>query len=634
MARKTAEPCRNCGAELAPGAAFCTLCGAAVPNRSAMPAPSSVPLGTAPAGSPSQQGGTARASTAPHGTAQPGGPAQPGAARRGATRRGKAATANTRQQPGAGYGSNAPEDTARSIPGIIPVSGAQEGVLLQPQEVGDDPRLTAGTALVPAGAGRRLVAWIIDGLLPSILMGVAAVVGITLAFAGAQKSGGQMVINLTWPAVLIGVASLLSLAYWVWLWLSEAKKGTTPGNSIMGLRTTTMEGGPAGMLAIFLRYLIVAVGSLIPYVGTVLVIISNAWDSNNKAQGWHDKVAHTLVFNVKAGRNPLETGGVAGRMSYAPPAIPGISAVSSPLPRARAGANEGENHAGANAQQANPLAAQHQQPSWNAQPTNSFAPPVSPAGSARPASSAPSAAPGAATAPAGGSFAPPRAPDISGMPPARSLPSTGPFVPLAGTPQFGAPSFGDPAVAAPPAGSFVPQAGSGSAAAPSSYQNPAQRNPVQQSPVQQSPAQHNPAQYESVRQDSQGIDESDPDGDLGSTRIRPVAKTGALRLTFDDGRTENVGTVALIGRNPAGYDGEMIERLVSVQDSSRSVSKTHLHVRVSNEGLWVTDRNSTNGSAITHQDGGRVSLPGGTPLLAEPGARVHFGDRSFVVGRV
>ncbi|GAA4656572.1 RDD family protein [Arthrobacter cryoconiti] len=526
--------------------------------------------------------------------------------------------------------------------------------MLQPQEVGDDPRLTAGTALVPAGAGRRLVAWIIDGLLPSILMGVAAVVGITLAFAGAQKSGGQMVINLTWPAVLIGVASLLSLAYWIWLWLSEAKKGTTPGNSIMGLRTTTMEGGPAGMLAIFLRYLIVAVGSLIPYVGTLLVIISNAWDSNNKTQGWHDKVAHTVVFNVKAGRNPLETGGVAGRMSYAPPAMPGISAVSSPLPRARAGANESENHSWASAQQANPLAAQHQQSSWNAQPTNSFAPPVPPAGPARSASSASSAAPATATGPVGGSFAPPRAPDISGTPPAPSPPSAGPFVPLAGTPRLGAPSFGAPAVGAPPAGSFVPQAGSAPAAAPSSYQNPGQQNPAQQNPAQQNPAkhnsaqhnsaqhnsaqhnpaQHNPAQYESVRQDSQGIDGNDPEGDLGSTRIRPVATAEALRLTFDDGGTENIGTVALIGRNPAGYDGEMIERLVSVQDSSRSVSKTHLHVRVSNEGLWVTDRNSTNGSAITHQDGARVPLPGGTPLLAEPGARVHFGDRSFVVGRV
>jgi hypothetical protein len=127
------------------------------------------------------------------------------------------------------------------------------------------------------------------------------------------------------------------------------------------------------------------------------------------------------------------------------------------------------------------------------------------------------------------------------------------------------------------------------------------------------------------------------DDDLGETRVRPAppapGTNASIRLTFDDGRSEDVATVALIGRNPAGYDGEMIERLVSVHDSSRSVSKTHLHVRASTEGLWVTDRNSTNGSAITHRAGQKSRLAGGTPTLAEVGARVHFGDRSFVVGQ-
>jgi predicted component of type VI protein secretion system len=77
----------------------------------------------------------------------------------------------------------------------------------------------------------------------------------------------------------------------------------------------------------------------------------------------------------------------------------------------------------------------------------------------------------------------------------------------------------------------------------------------------------------------------------------------------------------------------MISRLISVQDASRSVSKTHLHLRVSGEGLWVSDRNSTNGSAITSPGSARTQLLGGKPALAEIGSTVHFGDRSFVVGR-
>ena len=115
--------------------------------------------------------------------------------------------------------------------------------------------------------------------------------------------------------------------------------------------------------------------------------------------------------------------------------------------------------------------------------------------------------------------------------------------------------------------------------------------------------------------------------------MRPLSPATALRLTFDDGHIEDIAAVALIGRNPAGYDGEMISRLVCVQDTSRSVSKTHLHVRAGAQGLWVTDRNSTNGSAITAVGGARTPLGGGTAALAGIGDRVHFGDRSFVVGQ-
>ena len=106
--------------------------------------------------------------------------------------------------------------------------------------------------------------------------------------------------------------------------------------------------------------------------------------------------------------------------------------------------------------------------------------------------------------------------------------------------------------------------------------------------------------------------------------MRPLPAATALRLTFDDGHIEDITDVALIGRNPAGYDGEMISRLLCVQDSSRSVSKTHLHVRVGGEGLWVTDRNSTNGSAITILGGASCSAG-----RRDSGAGRHWCPRSF-----
>ncbi|WP_113717220.1 hypothetical protein [Arthrobacter dokdonensis] len=77
----------------------------------------------------------------------------------------------------------------------------------------------------------------------------------------------------------------------------------------------------------------------------------------------------------------------------------------------------------------------------------------------------------------------------------------------------------------------------------------------------------------------------------------------------------------------------MIEHLVSVRDAGRSVSKTHLPGRPSEEGLWVTDRNSTYGSAVANTAGRPSTLRGDMAARAGIGATVHFGDRSFQVGR-
>ncbi|WP_425863554.1 RDD family protein [Arthrobacter sp. TWP1-1] len=448
---------------------------------------------------------------------------------------------------------------AHTVPGIIAVGASANGPLVAPVQVGVDPRIAAATALVPGGAGRRLVAKIVDGILPSILIGIASLIG-SLNVKVTQV-GEFAQLNLTWLLVATSIASVLSLGYFIWLWLWEAKSGKTPGNIMLGLRTTNMEGLPAGLLAIFLRHLIVGVSSIVPTIGPILVLISNTWDANGKKQGWHDKVAHTLVFNVKTGRNPLETGGIAERADFVPANVPTISQVASPM--------------------ASPLA------SPPARPVN---------GAAQP-----------------GQFAPPAI-------------------------QFhnqAAPSQNQPAFQNPPASAQIPPVQQANPFAPPSTPKP--QIPVDQGPITSVPGAPGSARPNfaspATAQPNVAAAAVAPDEDAGETRVRPLTQNQALRLTFDDGRTEDVSGLALIGRNPAGYDGEMISRLISIQDSSRSVSKTHLHLRVSGEGLWVTDRNSTNGSGITHSAGNMDPLPGGKPALAELGSTVHFGDRYFVVGR-
>lgn len=546
MAQKAADPCRNCGAALAPGAAFCTLCGTSVANRAASPAPSTVPLGG------------------------PGG-------------------------PGGAAGFAAPVAPVAGVPGIIPVGASPAAAVLPPVQVGVDPRIAAATALVPGGAGRRLAAWVIDGLVPGIILGVAG--GVGAALIKVTPSGNSQVLDLTWLLVLLGIGAVLSLGWAIFQWLWEAKTGKTVGNLLLGLRTTSMEGTPAGVLAIFLRNLIVYVSSVVPTIGPLLVVLSNAWDSNGKAQGWHDKVAHTLVFNVRTGRDPLETGGIAERANFVPAGMPAVSQVSSPMARPAQGAGQAQAPA---------------QPQW-AQPDQT----VQPVQWNQPVPPAP--APAAPAAPARGSRRRKKAEQVDPFAP--------PAVQLHNQPV---------------------QPGQFSPAQPAPF-SPAAQPVVQQGPITSVPGVTQPTLPEPPREFQPGngfapapqppapetlAAAAQADDDAGETRVRPVgAPVQPLRLVFDDGRSEDVGALALIGRNPAGYDGEMISRLISVHDTSRSVSKTHLLVRASAEGLWVTDRNSTNGSAITSPAGGRTALSGGSPALAEVGSRVHFGDRSFVVGR-
>jgi pSer/pThr/pTyr-binding forkhead associated (FHA) protein len=106
-----------------------------------------------------------------------------------------------------------------------------------------------------------------------------------------------------------------------------------------------------------------------------------------------------------------------------------------------------------------------------------------------------------------------------------------------------------------------------------------------------------------------------------------------LRIRLDDGQDLEVGSSLLIGRNPAAMTGELVEQLVPVSDPGRSISKTHLQLRREGDGVWVTDRNSTNGSAVTTPDGIQTKLVPGEAVFIRPGSTVQFGDRFFHLGQ-
>ena len=118
-----------------------------------------------------------------------------------------------------------------------------------------------------ASLGNRVVAALVDGFIISIITGVLS------------RFGG--------PG--LGLSFVISLAY-TWYFLTR-QNGQTPGKSLMKIRVVKKDGTPIDDATAIVRYIGYYVSCII-----VIGILWAFWD--DKKQGWHDKVANTLV--VKA----------------------------------------------------------------------------------------------------------------------------------------------------------------------------------------------------------------------------------------------------------------------------------------------------------------------------------------------
>ncbi|WP_345037490.1 FHA domain-containing protein [Georgenia daeguensis] len=93
------------------------------------------------------------------------------------------------------------------------------------------------------------------------------------------------------------------------------------------------------------------------------------------------------------------------------------------------------------------------------------------------------------------------------------------------------------------------------------------------------------------------------------------------------GRLLEPGTT-LVGRAPAARAGERVDHTLAVEDPT--MSKTHLAVRVSRAGVWVTDRASTNGTTVV-TDRGEERLGAWQETKVPAGSRVRAGATVLAV---
>jgi uncharacterized RDD family membrane protein YckC len=145
-----------------------------------------------------------------------------------------------------------------------------------------------------AGFWRRLIAFTIDGTIVFFIFMILFVIASLAFFSGAISSNGEKFISdLTDPAYFSPAIIFLWLSYFfiniVYFTYFHGTTGKTPGKMLLGLQVVSADGLPISFGTAFLR----SVGYLVSnifYLGFIWV----AFDG--KKQGWHDKIAGTVVI--------------------------------------------------------------------------------------------------------------------------------------------------------------------------------------------------------------------------------------------------------------------------------------------------------------------------------------------------
>ena len=130
-----------------------------------------------------------------------------------------------------------------------------------------------------AGPGARLVAYIVDVIIVSILTGLLTVLAIALAVT--------VPILAILPIIAIIVVPLLYFPYY---WSHD---GQTPGMKMMDIRVVRdRDGGPVTSGQAILRLIGYWISAFVFYLGFLWILI------DKRKRGWHDLIAGTVV--VKA----------------------------------------------------------------------------------------------------------------------------------------------------------------------------------------------------------------------------------------------------------------------------------------------------------------------------------------------
>lgn len=146
-----------------------------------------------------------------------------------------------------------------------------------------------------ASIGKRFLAILLDGLVPMLLL-------IPAGILGAIVAPGLTAVPATLPGptmqtvgIFVGLLTGLAIACYSALVYAMWAYGLTPGKWMLGLVVVKQDTGlPVGFWRMALRQVIGQwVAAIVCYLGFIWAL----FDANR--QGWHDKIAKTLVVRTR-----------------------------------------------------------------------------------------------------------------------------------------------------------------------------------------------------------------------------------------------------------------------------------------------------------------------------------------------
>jgi uncharacterized RDD family membrane protein YckC len=158
----------------------------------------------------------------------------------------------------------------------------------------ESPQRTDGPApgIEFAPHGGRLVAYILDSIIVTLVAGFFIVIGSVLLAAGATTERNR--VTAVEPGAAVGflvfllIGTVIAVLYFPFFW---ARGGQTPGMRPFSLRVVRdRDGSKIGWGTAFLRLLGLWVAAAVFYIGYIWIFV------DKRHRGWQDLIAGTVVI--------------------------------------------------------------------------------------------------------------------------------------------------------------------------------------------------------------------------------------------------------------------------------------------------------------------------------------------------